>query len=281
MVRRAWESRSFSKVVSLLALFVALGGQAFGGTTLHLNGEDHPPIKEIATQKQLDALLAAMLDSFKQNGGVLTSDMIDDGTLKSKDIKPNTINSSDIKPNSLNAGDIHHNSLTGSLIQQHSLTGQLLKPDSLTGDLLKDKTLGSNLLKDQTITESKIKPNTITSAAIDEQKVTGVEKCTGDLHGPFGDVCVTDLQPAATWDEAELACDAMGLRLPTITEGLRALSTFGAAQAIWTDEVYGAENTASGRVAMRRIEGDGITLDGHTNSDSVQYRCVIKSSSST
>jgi hypothetical protein len=92
---------------------------------------------------------------------------------------------------------------------------------------------------------------------------------------------VTDLQPAAGWDAAELNRDAMGLRLPTITEGLRALSTFGAAQAIWTDEVYGAENTANGRVAMRRVLNDGIVLDGHAPTDSVLYRCVIKSSSST
>jgi hypothetical protein len=269
MIRRAWESKNFSKVVALLALFVALGGQAFGGSTLHVG--DFPEAKKIATQKQLDALYQAMLESMKQDGGQLTSDMIKDSTLKSEDIKKNGIKSDDIKPNTITNKDIKNNTLVADLFKNHTLTGEQFKDKSLTAQQLQDKT----------IPESKIKPGTITSTALNEAKVTGVEKCTGGLLGPFGDVCTTPLKTAATWDDAEIGCDALGLRLPTITEGLRALSTFGAAQSIWTDEVYGAENTADGRVAMRRVQGDGIVLDPHVPGDLVQYRCVIKSSSST
>jgi hypothetical protein len=228
MIRRIWGSRHFANVVALMALVAALGGNAIGAPKFIGNDSTD----DIASKKQLNALLAGMLDSFKQDGGLIKSEMIDDATLTSKDLKPKTIN----------GGDIKNQAINGALV----------------------------------------KPNTITNAAINEQAITGIEKCTGGLLGPFGDVCTTPLRTAGTWDQAELDCFGDGLRLPTITEGLQALSSFTAEQEIWTDEVYGEDGDF--RVAMRRqaaVDGGGIVLEHHVHTDSVQYRCVIKSSSST
>jgi hypothetical protein len=174
--------------------------------------------------------------------------------------------------------------VTSGMIRTNAVRAPDIRKNSVTGPDIRNGTVRAPDIRRETITEELIQKDTITSETIKEDELRGVEKCSNDLLGPFGDVCATAAQPATDWSQAELACDHMGMRLPTITEGLRVLSSSPELQAIWTDEVWGSDGDNPGRFgALRRTSPapDEIYLEGHAHSDSIAFRCVIKSSSST
>ncbi len=231
----------------------------------------------------------------------LNGDLMAPQTLNGNHLKPETLGEEQIGPQAITGPKIKHESIGEEQIKPQSISGPLIKPEAIGGSQIapqaitatqiKPETIGApqiapqaitaTQIKPATIDEPLIKPNTITSTVINEQEVRGIEKCSGGLLGPFGDVCTTPLQTAGNWSAAELACDGMGMRLPTITEGLRALSSFSEVQSIWTDEIWGAGDQFGVMRRQAAVDGGGILLEGHAHNDSIQFRCVLKSSSNT
>jgi hypothetical protein len=103
---RIWKTLSFSNVLSLVALFVALGGSVYA---------------------------AGKINGSQIKANSLPGNRVKAKTLTAKQVKPGSLTGTQIKAGSLTGAQIKAGSLTGTQIQAGSLTGTQINASTLSG----------------------------------------------------------------------------------------------------------------------------------------------------
>lgn len=114
---------SFANVISMIALFVALGGASYAAVTLPKNSVGAKQIKKNgvgASEIKKNAVRASEIKSNAVSGGDvkdggLTGNDIGDGSLGGADLGDNSVGGSEVTNDSLNADDIVGSSLEGEI----------------------------------------------------------------------------------------------------------------------------------------------------------------------
>jgi hypothetical protein len=97
---------------------------------------------------------------------------------------------------------------------------------ALGGGAYAAKKLSGKSIQNKSIAAKKLKGNVLKN----------LDKCPASAPDKVNGICYSPEQPGANWDAANLACAGLGLRLPSIGEGLLIANKVNAPQ-IWTDEV--------------------------------------------
>jgi hypothetical protein len=123
---------SFANVISVLALFVALGGTSFAAVQLSKNSVGAKQIKKNAVRAseiKSNAVGASEIRSNAVAGGDVA-----DGTLGSGDLADNSVGSSELSDNSVGNGELANNSVgtgevTDNALTASDITGSTLDPE--------------------------------------------------------------------------------------------------------------------------------------------------------
>ena len=223
MVTLSGRIRSYlrSNLLGLVAIFIALGGVAWGASTVRRN--------------------------------TVVSKSIKNGQVKRKDLGRSAVNSAKVADDSLTGADIANDSLTGADIAESSLDTNVLQA-RLSGVPCPDGQAVSSVAADGTascgVTNGGVPGGAIASGDLAGSSYPNPAIAPGAVHGanigcPTGTtpdqiVCVTPVSSSgAGWFTSAQDCEAEGLRLPTTAEAAF-LSDDGylGAHSVWGDTVY-------------------------------------------
>jgi hypothetical protein len=231
---------SFANVISVIALFVALGGASYAAVNLPANSVGSKQIKKRAVRNR--HINRNAVSAGKIQGNSISSPKIADGSVFSNDLADNSVGSGKLANNSVNGGKVTDGSLTAADLAPDTLGPTAFARVDGTGTLI------GGAAQSKGVTQSNVQHTAGASAA--EVAGTGVY-CFGGLgFDPKSAVVVTDntdSMPAA----------------PTLTGGdLNKIATV----AIFKGEDLGYCDAAHGqaRVAMEQVNDSAApTLVNH------------------
>jgi hypothetical protein len=120
---------SFANLISLMALFVALGGTTYAAVALPKNSVGSKQIKKRAVRNK--HINTNAVSASKVQGNAISSPKIADGTVFSADLGDNSVGSSELGDNSVGAGEIASNAVGSNEVTDGSLTESDLTPGLL------------------------------------------------------------------------------------------------------------------------------------------------------
>ena len=118
---------SFANVISMIALFVALGGASYAAVTLPKNSVGAKQIKKRAVRGKHININAVSASKIQRDS--ISSPKIADGSVFSADLADNSVSSSDLADNSVGGGETAPNSV-GTV---EAIDGSLGKADLVSG----------------------------------------------------------------------------------------------------------------------------------------------------
>jgi hypothetical protein len=167
-LQRIRRNLSFANVISVIALFVALGGASYAAVTLPKNS---------VGAKQI-----------KKNG------------VGASEIKRNAVGASEIKSNAVAGGDVADGAVTGADLGDGSLGGADITDGSIANVDLGDNSVASSKIADGSVGAGDLAPGVAGPTAFARVQADGtLEPGTGATGGPsqFKSVDATDIQKAA------------------------------------------------------------------------------------
>jgi hypothetical protein len=120
---------SFANLVSLMALFVALGGTTYAAVTLPKNSVGSKQIKKRAVRAK--HINTNAVSPRKIQGNAVSSPKIADGTVFSADLGDNSVGSSELGDNSVGLSEIASGAVGSDEVTDGSLTEGDLQPGLL------------------------------------------------------------------------------------------------------------------------------------------------------
>lgn len=126
------------------------------------------------------------------------------------------------------------------------------------------------------INGSKIKNGSIAKSKLKADVLTGLDTCPSTATNRVGSLCYGPQEAAANWVVAsEQTCDAKGLRLPTIGEGLLIMDQAGGANVTWTDEIAQVDPAPQNlRVLVKATDPSGFQVFAAPIGAANPYRCM-------
>ena len=123
---------SFANVISVIALFVALGGASYAAVTLPKNSVGPKQIKKRAVRAKHINKNAVSASKIQRNS--ISSSKIADGSVLSSDLADNSVGSGELADNSVGSGELQGDSVTGDKVPANALTaddidGSTLDPE--------------------------------------------------------------------------------------------------------------------------------------------------------
>ncbi len=115
MANRLRRHLSFANLISVLALFIALGASAYAATQLKKNSVGPAQIRNAAVQ------------TAKLKKGAVTSPKLADGVVTSAKLAENSVSGAKVQDGSLSGADINQSTLTG--VKAANVVGLLVKGD--------------------------------------------------------------------------------------------------------------------------------------------------------
>jgi hypothetical protein len=254
---------SFSNVIALIALFVALGGAAYAGTKL--NGKN---------------IVNASIGGGKLKNETITANKIKKGTITGDQIAANSISSSSINlttlgtvPSATNA-QTAQTATSATTAQSATTATNATKADSATS-----ATTATEAANAKHADEADTASHATTAGAAESLEGTTAEEltlsCTGTASPTefYGGMCWDKTpRPAKIWLVAVSVCGDEGGRLPSIGELIAYVRQEGVqfALAAWSEDVAdvnGAEETVLTSDENERGKKLGSGVAG--------YRCVF------
>jgi hypothetical protein len=144
---------SFANAISMIALFVALGGTSIAAVSLSKNSVGAKQIKKNAVRAaeiKRNAVGASEVRSNAIAGGDLA-----DGTIGSLDIGDNAIGSSELSDNSVGGSELAANAVTGADVLDASLTRDDLNLGTLT-PVIRARQSGEVAVPDNTVVTAEV-----------------------------------------------------------------------------------------------------------------------------
>jgi hypothetical protein len=120
---------SFANVISVIALFVALGGASYAAVSLPKNSVGSKQIKKRAVRAK--HINKNAVGASKIQGNAVSSPKIADGTVFSADLADNSVGSSELSDNSVGSSEIASNAVGSNEVTDGSLVAGDLAPDTL------------------------------------------------------------------------------------------------------------------------------------------------------
>jgi len=188
---------TFANVISMIALFVALGGASYAAVTLPKNSVGAKQIKKRAVRGK--HINTNAVSASKIQGNSISSSKIADGTVFSADLADNSVGSGELADNSVGSSDV----INGSLDEADLAPGLLdIDPDLLGptafARVRADGVLEGGAAQNKGVVQSNVQHTAGASAA--EVAGTGVY-CIGGLGFTPATAVVstdnTDAMPAA------------------------------------------------------------------------------------
>jgi hypothetical protein len=131
---------SFANVISVIALFVALGGASYAAVSLPKNSVGSKQIKKRAVRAK--HINRNAVTASKIQGNAISSPKIADGTVFSVDLADNSIGSIDLADNSVGAGELADNSVGSGEIGNNAVGSSEVADGSITESDLAPDVLG-------------------------------------------------------------------------------------------------------------------------------------------
>jgi hypothetical protein len=122
---RLWKSLTFSNVIALLALFIALGGSVYAASN-KIDGSQIKAKSLPGNRLMPESVAAAQLKK---------------GSIGEAQLKANAVNGKQIKAGAVSAGKIAKNTITGTQVKAGSLEGAQIKAGSLGATQINQTTL--------------------------------------------------------------------------------------------------------------------------------------------
>jgi hypothetical protein len=120
---------SFANVISMIALFVALGGTTYAAVSLPKNSVGPKQIKKRAVRGK--HINKNAVSASKIQGNAISSPKIADGTVFSADLGDNSVGSSEIAANAVGSSELGDNSVGSGEVTEGSLGVNDLQPGLL------------------------------------------------------------------------------------------------------------------------------------------------------
>ena len=143
---------SFANVISLMALFVALGGTTYAAVTLPKNSVGARQIKKNAVRAAEVRKNAVGASEIRSNA-VVGGDVLDGG-IGSLDILDGNLTAADLGNNSVGSGELAPNSVGSSELADNSVGSSELAADSVGNSELADNSVGSGEVTDGSLGEN-------------------------------------------------------------------------------------------------------------------------------
>jgi hypothetical protein len=132
-VQRIRSNLSFANIISVIALFIALGGASYAAVTLPKNSVGAKQIKKNgvgASEIKRNAVGASEIKSNAVAGGD-----VKDGSIGSGDLGDNSVGSGELSDNSVGAGELSTNSVGGSEVGSDALTADDIQGSTLDSEV--------------------------------------------------------------------------------------------------------------------------------------------------
>lgn len=281
---------SFSNVIAMIALFVALGGAAYAGTKI--NGSS---IKNgsIGGGKLKNETITAN----KLKKGTVTAAQIAPGTLTGSQIVPGSITSSSINESTLGTVPSAQNATTaGTATKAKSATTATTATSATTATTANTANSANTAKSAETAKHAETADSAkhADSATTADTATTAGEaerfggKSAAELRAELELTCPTGTEfyggtcwdqtnrPARLWLVAAAECGNLGGRLPTIEELVAFVLRPGeqVSEQSWSGDVDSLEGVGKKEIVFTTDEGGRST----TSSGPLGYRCVFPQS---
>jgi hypothetical protein len=135
---------------------------------------------------------------------------------------------------------------------------------SVNGTDLASGSVGNGKLAGSAVTSGKVADNSLTGADIADR--SGVDTCPSPLTIKLGAICAGSDAGQRTWAAAVEYCAGLGLRLPTITEGVTMAWNYlvpgvPGTKYFWTDDYFVSDVLRAARVSKEGSVGHAPTTD--------------------
>jgi len=243
---------SFANVISVIALFVALGGASYAAVTLPKNSVGAKQIKKRAVRNKHINTNAVSASKIQRNS--ISSPKIADGSVFGNDLADNSVGSSELGDNSVGSGEMSDNSVGGSEITNGSVALTDLAPEA-TGPRAFARVRADGTL--ETEGDAQAPPLPSQNRGVDQ---TDVQKDAGapaaESTGPgvycFGDLGFTPRSALVTLDNSD--------SLPAVPAVTGGSTNFTTSVALFKGPDLGRCNAAHGqlRVAITRVNDSAV-----------------------
>ena len=251
-MRRIRRHMSFANVISVIALFVALGGASYAAVTLPKNSVGAKQIKKRAVRNKHINTNAVSASKIQRNS--ISSPKIADGSVFGNDLADNSVGSSELGDNSVGSGEMSDNSVGGSEITNGSVALTDLAPEA-TGPRAFARVRADGTL--ETEGDAQAPPLPSQNRGVDQ---TDVQKDAGapaaESTGPgvycFGDLGFTPRSALVTLDNSD--------SLPAVPAVTGGSTNFTTSVALFKGPDLGRCNAAHGqlRVAITRVNDSAL-----------------------
>ena len=251
-MRRIRRHMSFANVISVIALFVALGGASYAAVTLPKNSVGAKQIKKRAVRNKHINTNAVSASKIQRNS--ISSPKIADGSVFGNDLADNSVGSSELGDNSVGSGEMSDNSVGGSEITNGSVALTDLAPEA-TGPRAFARVRADGTL--ETEGDGQTPPLPSQNRGVDQ---TDVQKDAGapaaESTGPgvycFGDLGFTPRSALVTLDNSD--------SLPAVPAVTGGSTNFTTSVALFKGPDLGRCNAAHGqlRVAITRVNDSAV-----------------------
>ncbi len=281
---------SFSNVIAMIALFVALGGAAYAGTKI--NGS---------------SIKNGSIGGGKLKNETITANKLKKGTVTAAQIAPGTLTGAQIVPGSITSSSINESTLgTVPSAQNATTAGTATKAKSATTAATATTATTANTANSantaksaetakhaETADTAKHADSATTATTADAATIAGeAEKLGGksaaelraelEVSCPaatefYGGMCWDQTtRPARLWLVAVAECGNLGGRLPSIEELVAFVLRPGeqVSEQSWSGDVDSLEGVGKKEVVFTTDEGGRST----TSSGLLGYRCVFPQS---
>jgi hypothetical protein len=262
---RLFRHLTFSNVIAVIALFVALGGAAYAGTKI--NGK---------------SIVNGSIGGGKLKKGTITGNKIKDETITANKIKKGTITSAQIAPGSIDSTQININTLTTVPSAQTATTAT----SATTAKTAESAKTAETATKATSAVTADTAEEAESAEEAERAKVAGeAEKLGGKTATDLTLTCPakTEFYGGMCWDQtnrpfkfwlgAVKECGEAGGRLPTISELIAYVLQEGTqvGEEVWSGDVV----DASGSEEKVLTSTEGVRGEREAGSSQLGYRCVF------
>jgi hypothetical protein len=268
---------SFSNVIAMLALFLALGGAAYAGTKINGNSINNGSI-----------------GGGKLKNETITANKIKKGTITGTQIAPGSITSSSIDVSTLGMVPSAQSANTAGTATKADSAGTADSAKSAerakTADTASSAATANEARHAETADRASQADSADTASRADvagEAETLNGEtaeeltlSCQGDTEF-YGGMCWDkSTRPARLWLGAVKECGDAGGRLPTIEELIAFVLQDGeqVEEQTWSGDIDQLEGTGKKEVIFTTDENGRTTADGSPLGLSFGYRCVFPES---
>ena len=244
---------SFANVISMIALFVALGGASYAAVTLPKNSVGAKQIKKRAVRNK--HINRNAVSASKIQGNSISSPKIADGSVFSADLADNSIGANDLADNAVGSGELADNAVGSGEIADGSVGFADLAPAVPTGPRAFARVRSDGTLEVEG--EAQATPLPSQNRGVDP---TDVQKDPGapaaESTGPgvycFGELGFTPTTALVTLDNSD--------SLPAVPAVTGGSTNFTTSVALFKGPDLGRCNAAHGqiRVAITRVNDSAV-----------------------